>query len=93
MGLFVFFSATGLRDVLLTTFLGGLLPGEEAIEEEVLKAVVWRMVPYWFNNWEQRWGVEASSMIYALPHFAVEFLVLLPLVQVCICPLPAWCRC
>ena len=82
MSLFVVFSAAGLRNVLLVTCVGGLLPGEEVVEEGVWRAILFRMVPYWFNNWDQQWGVEASSMLYALPHFSLEFLVLLPLVQV-----------
>jgi hypothetical protein len=34
------------------------------------------------NNWEQQWGAECSSMMFELPHFAVELLVILPCVQV-----------
>ncbi len=36
----------------------------------------------WLNNWEQQWGAECSSMMFELPHFAVELLVILPCVQV-----------
>lgn len=39
----------------------------------------------WLNNWEQQWGAECSSMMFELPHFAVELLVVLPCVQVCDC--------
>lgn len=60
------------------------MQGEEAIEADVLHSIVWRLFPYWFNRWEQEWGVECSSMLYALPHFAIELLVVLPLVQVCL---------
>ena len=34
------------------------------------------------NNWEQQWGAECSSMLFELPHYALELLVVLPLVQV-----------
>lgn len=34
------------------------------------------------NNWEQQWGAECSSMIFELPHFALELLVVLPCAQV-----------
>lgn len=42
----------------------------------------WRLIPYWLNNWEQQWGAECSSMMFELPHFAIELLVVLPCVQV-----------
>jgi hypothetical protein len=43
------------------------------------------LIPYWLNNWEQQWGAECSSMMFELPHFAVELLVILPCVQVTTC--------
>ena len=33
-------------------------------------------------QWEQQWGAECSSMLFELPHFALELLVVLPCVQV-----------
>ena len=48
---------------------------------ESFVSLAWRMVPYWLNNWEQRWGAECSSMMFELPHFALELLVVLPSVQ------------
>lgn len=45
-------------------------------------SVCWRLVPYWLNNWEQNWGTECSSMLFEVPRFAVELLVILPCVQV-----------
>jgi hypothetical protein len=32
-------------------------------------------------QWEQQWGAECSSMLFELPHFALELLVVLPCVQ------------
>ncbi len=34
------------------------------------------------NNWEQQWGAECSSMVFELPHVALELLVVLPCAQV-----------
>ena len=60
-----------------------MLPaGEEVVTKESFISVCWRLIPYWLNNWEQRWGVECSSMMFELPHFALELLVVLPCVQV-----------
>lgn len=36
----------------------------------------------WRLQWEQQWGAECSSMLFELPHFALELLVVLPCVQV-----------
>lgn len=56
--------------------------GEELVTKESFISICWRLIPYWLNNWEQQWGAECSSMMFELPHFAVELLVVLPLVQV-----------
>ncbi len=59
-----------------------LLAGEEVVTKESFISVCWRLIPYWLNNWEQQWGAECSSMMFELPHFAIELLVVLPCVQV-----------
>ncbi len=56
--------------------------GEEVVTKESFVSICWRLIPYWLNNWEQQWGAECSSMMFELPHFAVELLVVLPCVQV-----------
>jgi len=56
--------------------------GEEVVTKESFISVCWRLIPYWLNNWEQQWGAECSSMMFELPHFAMELLVVLPCVQV-----------
>lgn len=56
--------------------------GEEVVTKESFISICWRLVPYWLNNWEQSWGAECSSMMFELPHFAVELLVILPCVQI-----------
>lgn len=61
---------------------GGLLPGEEYIDHEAFQTVFVRLIPYWFNQWEQQWGVECTSLLFELPYFATELLVILPFVQV-----------
>ncbi len=61
-----------------------MLAGEEVVTKESFVSVCWRLIPYWLNNWEQQWGAECSSMMFELPHFAIELLVLLPCVQVCV---------
>ena len=58
------------------------IPGEEVVTKESFISICWRLIPYWLNNWEQQWGAECSSMMFELPHFAVELLVILPCVQV-----------
>lgn len=50
--------------------------------KESFISICWRLVPYWLNNWEHQWGAECSSMMFELPHFAMELLVVLPCVQV-----------
>lgn len=50
--------------------------------KESFVSIMWRLIPYWLNNWEQQWGAECSSMMFELPHFAMELLVILPCVQV-----------
>ena len=52
--------------------------------KESFISICWRLIPYWLNNWEQQWGAECSSMMFELPHFAMELLVVLPCVQVSI---------
>lgn len=81
--LFTLTTAVGFRNLLSQMVFGGLLPGEEYIDHEALQTVFIRLIPYWFNNWEQQWGVECSSLLFELPHFAVELLIILPMVQVC----------
>ncbi len=56
--------------------------GEEVVTKESLVSFCWRLIPYWLNSWEQQWGAECSSVMFELPHFAVELLVVLPCVQV-----------
>ena len=82
ISVFVLLSGTGVRNLILEIGLGGMLPGEEHIDKESLVSICWRLIPYWLNNWEQQWGAECSSMLFELPHFAVELLIVLPLVQV-----------
>lgn len=45
-------------------------------------SIGWRLIPYWLNNWEQQWGAECSSMMFELPQFAVELIIILPCVQI-----------
>lgn len=52
------------------------------VTKESFISICWRLIPYWLNNWEQQWGAECSSMMFELPHFAVELLLVLPCVQV-----------
>ncbi len=61
-----------------------LTTGEEMVTKESFISICWRLIPYWLNNWEQQWGAECSSMMFELPHFAVELLLVLPCVQVCV---------
>ena len=53
--------------------------------KECFISVCWRLIPYFLNNWEKQWGAECSSMMFELPHFSMELLVVLPTVQVCSC--------
>lgn len=55
------------------------------VTKESLVSFCWRLIPYWLNSWEQQWGAECSSVMFELPHFALELLVVLPCVQVCSC--------
>lgn len=80
---FVLLSGFGARHLTLEVTLDGTLPGEEHIDREALVSICWRLIPYWLSAWEQAWGAECSSMLFELPHFAVELLIVLPLVQVC----------
>lgn len=74
--------AFGLQKLALLLGLGGLLPGEEVVTKDSIVSVCWRLVPYWLNNWEQNWGTECSSMLFEVPRFAMELLVILPCVQI-----------
>lgn len=80
--LFTICFAAGVRNLLAHMLFGGLLPGEEYIDHEALQTVFVRLIPYWFNQWEQQWGVECTSLLFELPYFATELLVILPFVQV-----------
>ncbi|KAK9806487.1 hypothetical protein WJX73_002224 [Symbiochloris irregularis] len=79
---FTLSAAVGLQKLIIQTGLGGLLPGEEIVTKEAFVSIVWRLIPYWLNNWEQQWGAECLSMLFELPHYALELLVVLPLVQI-----------
>lgn len=64
------------------------------VTKESLVSFCWRLIPYWLNSWEQQWGAECSSVMFELPHFAMELLVVLPCVQVCVGhkqSLAPWC--
>lgn len=52
------------------------------VTRESYISICWRLIPYWLNNWEQQWGAECSSVMFDLPHFAVELLIILPCVQI-----------
>ena len=79
---FALSAALGVQKLAISGGLGGLLPGEEVVTRESFISVAWRLVPYWLNAWEQAWGAESASMMFELPHFAAELLVVLPVVQV-----------
>ncbi|CAL8462140.1 g1671 [Coccomyxa elongata] len=79
---FILSSALGLQKLAIRVGMDGLLPGEEVVTKESFISVCWRLIPYWLNNWEQKWGAECSSMMFELPHFAMELLVVLPCVQI-----------
>ncbi|KAL4437436.1 hypothetical protein ABPG75_004575 [Micractinium tetrahymenae] len=79
---FVLSSALLAQKFVIALGLGGLLPGEEVVTRESFVSIAWRLVPYWMNQWEQQWGAECSSMLFELPHFALELLVVLPCVQI-----------
>jgi hypothetical protein len=75
-------SALALQRLAIEFGLGGLLPGEEAIARESFISIAWRLIPFWLNHWESNFGAECSSILFELPHFALELLVVLPLVQI-----------
>jgi hypothetical protein len=75
-------TALGLQRLAIEFGLGGLLPGEEAIARESFISIAWRLIPFWLNHWESNFGAECSSILFELPHFALELLVVLPLVQI-----------
>ncbi|KAI3429895.1 hypothetical protein D9Q98_010206 [Chlorella vulgaris] len=79
---FVLCCAMLLQKFIVVWGLGGLMPGEEVVTRESFISIAWRLVPYWMNQWEQQWGAECSSMLFELPHFALELLVVLPCVQI-----------
>ena len=78
---FVLSSALGVQHLVVEVGLGGLLPGEDAIPRECFVSVIWRLVPFFLNKWEADFGAECSSILFELPHFATELLVILPSVQ------------
>lgn len=75
-------TAVGIQHFIIEIGLGGLLLGEDAIARESLLSVAWRLVPFWLNRWESSFGAECSSLIFELPHFAAELLIVLPLTQI-----------
>ncbi|KAA6427331.1 MAG: hypothetical protein FRX49_01996 [Trebouxia sp. A1-2] len=79
---FVVTACLGLQKLVIHAGLNGLLPGEEVVTKESLVSFCWRLIPYWLNSWEQQWGAECSSVMFELPHFALELLVVLPCVQI-----------
>ena len=78
---FMLSSALGLQHLVIELGLGGLLPGEDAIPRECFVSIIWRLVPFFLNKWEADFGAECSSILFELPHFATELLVILPTVQ------------
>ena len=76
------FNASPLPSPLPFASFPASLKGEEVVTKESFISICWRLIPYWLNNWEQSWGAECSSMMFELPHFAVELLVILPCVQI-----------
>jgi len=75
-------TALGVQRLIIELGLGGLFPAEEAIPRECFVSIVWRLIPFWLNKWESNFGAECSSILFELPHFATELLVILPLVQI-----------
>ena len=55
---------------------------EVLITRECWLSLAWRLVPYALNAWERSWGAETLAAMLELPHYALELLVVLPLVQV-----------
>jgi len=60
---FVLSAALGAQRLLVQLGLDGFLPGEEGITWESFVSVCWRLVPYYLNQWEAKWGAETSSMV------------------------------
>lgn len=79
---FMLSGALGVQRLCIELGFGGLLPGEEAIPRECFVSIIWRLIPFWLNKWESNFGAECSSILFELPHFAVELLVILPSVQI-----------
>lgn len=79
---FMLSGALGVQRLCIEIGFGGLLPGEEAIPRECFVSIIWRLVPFWLNKWESNFGAECSSILFELPHFALELLVILPSVQI-----------
>lgn len=75
-------TALAVQRLAIEAGLGGLLPGEEAVTRESFVSIAWRLIPFWLNRWESSFGAECSSILFELPHFALELLVVLPLVQI-----------
>lgn len=70
-----------------------LAAGEEVVTRESLISICWRLVPYWLSKWERKWGGETNSMMFELPHFALELMVILPCIQVRACRVALGCGC
>ena len=79
---FMLSGALGVQRLCIELGFGGLLPGEEAIPRECFVSIIWRLIPFWLNKWESTFGAECSSILFELPHFALELLVILPSVQI-----------
>ena len=79
---FVMSSAVGARELILLIGVGPLYPEEGVPLSDTMLCVVWRLLPYWLNNWERRWGAECSSLLFEVQHFATELGLILPCVQV-----------
>ena len=66
---------------------------ESLITRECWLSMLWRLVPYALNAWERSWGTETLAAMLELPHYALELLVVLPLVQVqCFAKCPFTCQ-
>ncbi|MEW5308759.1 MAG: hypothetical protein WDW38_000693 [Sanguina aurantia] len=79
---FVLSAMLGVQRCALQFGLHGLLPGEEQVTRDAFLSIAWRLLPYYLNNWEKQWGAESSSMLFEMPHYALELLVILPCIQV-----------
>lgn len=60
---FALSSALGAQRCLARAGLGGALAGEEGVALEALASVGWRLLPYWLNAWETKWGAECTSVV------------------------------